>query len=281
MAQEVFIDSDGEQVVRDLYDSFGRKVYLPSLDPNAAELKTVLDSDGRPIYVPSSDPAAEQALRPVYDKKGRLKYIPDSNQYRQANNSFYSYLEAQIQSSAAKILAQPTLLVGEGQTSAVKTGLEVVVNIEIEDDKITYEKETAGLTLTVGVDKIDDNGFVTMSIVPKLGFPVPAGSRNGIPFFNIDSRELVANGIRLRDRQTLIVSGVISEQQSEKVKKWPLLGDLPLIGSLFRASESERSKEELVVVVTPQVIDDEEGGVFGYGYQPVTSEVKQVLNSYP
>ena len=173
------------------------------------------------------------------------------------------------------------MLVGEGQTSAVKTGLEVVVNIEIEDNTITYEKETAGLTLTVGVDKIDDNGFVTMSIVPKLGFPVPAGSQNGIPFFNIDSRELVANGIRLRDRQTLIVSGVISEQQSEKVKKWPLLGDLPVIGSLFRASESERSKEELVVVVTPQVIDDEEGGVFGYGYQPGTSEVKQVLDSIP
>ena len=120
-----------------------------------------------------------------------------------------------------------------------------------------------------------------MNIVPKLGFPVPAGSQNGIPFFNIDSRELVANGIRLRDRQTLIVSGVISEQQSEKVKKWPLLGDLPVIGSLFRASESERTKEELVVVVTPQVIDDEEGGVFGYGYQPGTSEVKQVLDSIP
>ena len=276
VAQErVYNPVTGEETFQDLLIG-GEQVFL-----GPDETSPLIDRKGRPVYVQSSDPAAEQVLRPIYDKNGRLKYVPDSNQYRQANNSFYSYLEAQIQSESAKVLAQPTLLVGEGQTSAVKTGLEVVVNVEVEDGKVTYEKETAGLTLTVGVDKIDDNGFVTMSIVPKLGFPVPAGTQDGIPFFNIDSRELVANGIRLRDRQTLIVSGVISERQTEKVKKWPLLGDLPLIGSLFRASQSERSKEELVVVVTPQVIDDEEGGTFGYGYQPGTSEVKQVLNSYP
>jgi len=120
-----------------------------------------------------------------------------------------------------------------------------------------------------------------MNIVPRLAFPVPAGSRDGIPFFNIDERELLAKGIRLRDRQTLIVSGVISERHSEEVKKWPILGDLPVIGSLFRASQSARDKEELVVVVTPQVLDDQEGGVFGYGYQPGTSDVRKALSSYP
>ena len=253
--QEEVIDSSGNVVLIDKLDSFGR-----------------------PMYGPSLDPTAEQVLRPVYDKDGRLNYIPDSSQYRQPDNSFYAYLEAQIQSRSAKILAQPTLLVKEGQTSAVRTGLEVVVNIEDDENGRKYERETAGLTLTVGVDRIDDNGFVTMTIVPKLGFPILAGEQGGIPFYNIDSRELVANGIRLRDRQTLIVSGVISEQQSEEVKKWPILGDLPIIGSLFRASQSTRSKEELVVVVTPQVLDDEQGGVYGYGYAPGTSGVQQVLN---
>ena len=238
------------------------------------------DNDGQPVLIPSSDPreVGTRVLR--YDEKGRPVYVKNSDNYKQPDNSFYSYIEAQIQSKSAKVLAEPTLLVGEGQTSAVKTGLEVVVNVEIDDGVVTYEKETAGLTLTVGVEKIDDNGFVTMNIVPKLGFPVPAGVQNGIPFYNIDSRELVAGGIRLRDRQTLIVSGVISEQHSEEIKKWPILGDLPVIGSLFRASQSARDKEELVVVVTPQVLDDEEGGVFGYGYKPGTSGVRQVLNSY-
>ena len=275
VAQERFINSEGELETRDLLDSSGRKVYLPSNNPNATQLRTVYDSNGRPIYVPSNDPNADQTLKPVYDKNGRPKYVADSNLYRQSNNSFYAYLEAQIQSRSAKILAQPTLLVKEGQTSAVKTGLEVVVNIDADG---SYEKETAGLTLTVGVDRIDDNGFVTMNIFPKLGFPILAGEQGGIPFYNIDTRELKADGIRLRDGQTLIVSGVISEQQSEEIKKWPILGDLPIIGSLFRASQSTRNKEELVVVVTPQVLDDRQGGVYGYGYAPGTSGVRQMLN---
>ncbi len=268
-----------QQSLKPVYDNNGQPVYIPSTDPNASpDLRPVYDSNGRPVYVPDTNPGSGQTLMPVYDKKGRVKYVPSSDQYRQPNNSFYAYLEAQIQSRSAKILAQPTLLVKEGQTSAVRTGLEVVVNIEDDENGRKYERETAGLTLTVGVDRIDDNGFVTMTIVPKLGFPILAGEQGGIPFYNIDSRELVANGIRLRDKQTLIVSGVISEQQSEEVKKWPILGDLPVIGSLFRASQSTRSKEELVVVVTPQVLDDEQGGVYGYGYAPGTSDVQQVLN---
>jgi len=274
---------DSEPTVVTKLDSMGRPIYVPSSDPAASQvLKPVYDSNGQPVYVPSSDPTASQQLRPVYDSKGRPKYVPSSNQYRQPDNSFYAYLEARILSRSAKILAQPTLLVGEGQTSAVKTGLEVVTNVKIEDGDVqSFERETAGLTLTVGVDKIDDNGFVTLNLVPRLGFPIPAGQREGIPFYNIDSRELVANGIRLRDGQTLVVSGVISDQQSEEVSKWPILGDLPLIGSLFRASQSTRTKEELVIVVTPHVLDDEQGGVFGYGYQPETSDVRKVLRSYP
>ena len=74
-----------------------------------------------------------------------------------------------------------------------------------------------------------------------------------------------------------IISGVISESQKETISKWPLLGDLPLLGSLFRKTESVREKEELVIVVTPQILDDFQGGMFGYGYRPVTKEAKQVF----
>jgi len=269
-----------QEIVREFVDDRGQDALI-SLDPDQPVY--AYDAQGRPIYLPDTDPSSTQELQPVYDKKGRLKYVKPSSRYRQANNSFYSYLEAQIQSKSAKVLAEPTLLVGEGQTSAIKTGLEVVTNVtpSANGNTYSYKKDTAGLTLTVGVDRIDDNGFITMNIVPKLAFPVPAGSRDGIPFFNIDVRELLAKGIRLRDRQTLIVSGVISESHSEEIKKWPILGDLPVIGSLFRASQSARDKEELVVVVTPQVLDDQEGGVFGYGYQPGTSDVRKALSSYP
>ena len=288
VAQEQFINSEGELETRDLLDSSGRKVFLPSNDPNATQLRTVYDSNGQPIYVPSNDPSAGQTLSPVYDKNGRPKYVTDSNQYRQPNNSFYAYLEAQISSRNTKTLAQPTLLVQEGQKATVETGQDYVVNVVQNENgdtgttSYTYEKETAGLTLELDVDKIDDNGFITMKVNPSVSIPVaaaqaPGSDTGGVQIFNFNKRDLQSGSIRLRDGQTLILTGVVSETQVEEVLKWPILGDLPLLGSLFRNTQSTRSKDELVILVTPRVLDDEQGGVFGYGYRPATQPATQLM----
>ena len=59
----------------------------------------------------------------------------------------------------------------------------------------------------------------------------------------------------------------------------PALGDLPLLGSLFRSRGSTRIKDELVILVTPRVLDDDQGGVFGYGYRPATKSATQLMQS--
>ena len=279
----------GEPILVPKLDSMGRPIYVPSSDPAEPQsLKPVYDSNGQPVYVPSTDPAAAQTLRPVYDDKGRVKYVPSSNTYRQPDNSFYAYIEAQIEARNAKTLAQPTLLVQEGQKATVETGQDYVVNVERDENgdtgttTYTYEKETAGLALELNVDKVDDNGFITMNVNPSISIPVPAtqapGSETGgVQIFNLNKRDLKSGSIRLRDGQTLIVTGVVNEQQIEEVRKWPILGDLPLLGSLFRSSQSTRSKDELVILVTPRVLEDDQGGVFGYGYRPATQQANQLM----
>lgn len=281
----------GDPILVPKLDSMGRPIYVPSSDPAASQtLKPVYDSNGQPIYVPDTNPAAAQTLKPVYDNKGRVKYVPSSEQYRQPDNSFYAYIEAQIIARNAKTLAQPTLLVQEGEKATVETGTDVVVNVERDENgdtgttTYTYEKETAGLTLEVDVDKIDDNGFITMNVNPSVSVPVPAQQApgtetGGVQIFNLNKRDLQSGSIRLRDGQTLILTGVVSEQQIEEVKKWPILGDLPLIGSMFRSSESTRTKDELVILVTPRVLDDDQGGVFGYGYRPSTQQATQLMQN--
>jgi len=202
----------------------------------------------------------------------------DGSAYRQPNSSFYSYLEAQIQATSAKAIAQPTLLVQEGEESSVITGEKVITNVTESTSNtggstnFTYEKETAGLTMGVAVDKIDDNGFVTLTLNPSVSVPSPAGFQQGVQIFNINERTLNSGAIRLRDGQTLVLTGVINEQQREQVNKWPILGDLPLLGSLFRNTTSSRQKDELVILVTPRILDDNQGGAYGYGYRPGTSE---------
>ena len=202
----------------------------------------------------------------------------DGSAYRQPNSSFYSYLEAQIQATSAKAIAQPTLLVQEGQESTVITGEKVITNVTESTSNtggstnFTYEKETAGLTMGVSIDKIDDNGFVTLTLNPSVSVPSPAGFQQGVQIFNINERTLNSGAIRLRDGQTLVLTGVINEQQREQVNKWPILGDLPLLGSLFRSTTSDRQKDELVILVTSRILDDNQGGAYGYGYRPGTSE---------
>ena len=86
--------------------------------------------------------------------------------------------------------------------------------------------------------------------------------------------------IRVRDGQTLILTGVISDADVQAVTKWPILGDLPLIGQFFRSSQGGRSKRELVILVTPRIIDDTQGGTYGYGYRPTLPAARQVMSGY-
>jgi type IV pilus assembly protein PilQ len=70
---------------------------------------------------------------------------------------------------------------------------------------------------------------------------------------------------------------VISDFDRQEVSKWPILGDIPLIGQFFRATTSRKEKRELVIMVTPRIVNDEQGGVYGYGYQPTTPQVREFL----
>ena len=87
-------------------------------------LRPIYDSQGRQIFVPAADPRAAQTLKPVYDKNGQPIYVPgkDPSKFQHPDNSFFAYIEALIVSSSAKTLAQPTLLVQEGETAEVERG---------------------------------------------------------------------------------------------------------------------------------------------------------------
>ena len=204
--------------------------------------------------------------------------------YRYQKNQFYSFVKANIISSNNKLLADPTLIVQENESSSVGVGTTYTtsVNSSTTSNSVTsceQVKRPAGLQLAVSVNRIDDNGFVTLEVSPSI--KAPSGSSNltcgGTTFkvFDLTIRELKTG--RVRDGQTLILTGVIQDEVLEAVDKWPVLGDLPLIGQFFRKSNSNRKKKELVMVVTPSIINDAEGGTYGYGYQPSTKDARELI----
>ena len=246
-----------------MFDANGQPLYVPSTDPNSNDFVDVFDANGQPVYQRAQDP----------------------NQYRQPKDSFYAYLESLITSTSAKTLAQPTLLIQESQKAEVETGESVVTGVEeLERENgttsIVPTRENAGLKVEVDVSRIDDNGFVSMSINPEISVAIPTGdSSGGYSIFNIQARTMDSGQIRLRDGQSLVLTGVITDSDRAVAQKWPILGDLPLIGQLFRSTASSREKNELVIIVTPRILDDEQGGAYGYGYRPGTAASRKMMRS--
>lgn len=194
--------------------------------------------------------------------------------------AFLAQIRANINSGDAKILTDPTLVVQEGQVGAVELVEDVVTSVNTEIDTqsgtrtVTPEIEPAGLTLSVAINKIDDNGYISLVVNPKISAPGQsqlfesgAGASNIIT--PLVKRSVSSGLIRLRDSQTLILSGIIQEGERTTVSKVPILGDLPLIGSLFRSTISNTARSEVIVLLTPQIINDSEGyNGFGYNYNP-------------
>ncbi|MDC0260605.1 type II and III secretion system protein [Synechococcus sp. AH-551-N17] len=294
------------------FDGNGQTVYIPSTDPSASNVFLPrVDANGQPVYVNSSDPTAAQVLRPRLDANGRQVFVPDNSlspettfaprydengrpiyvsgkdprEYKQPQDSFLAYVEAMIESRNTKTLASPTLLVQEGNSASVRTGTSVITDVDetVSEGGVrsfSTKRANAGLSLNLNVAKIDDNGFITLSVNPEVSVPEVAGtSTDGVIFYNITSRFLDSGSIRLRDRQTLVLTGVIQDKDREVVRKWPILGDLPLIGQMFRATSSTRQKQELVILVTPSIVDDDQGGTYGYGYRPSTREARQLMGT--
>ncbi|MFM7580914.1 MAG: type II secretion system protein GspD, partial [Microcystaceae cyanobacterium] len=92
------------------------------------------------------------------------------------------------------------------------------------------------------------------------------GSSNELTLLN--RRELTSGLIRLRDGQTLILTGIITQQDRSTSSKVPILGDLPVIGALFRSQSDETQRSEVVVMLTPQIMSDSTEAQFGYNYNP-------------
>ncbi|CAD5927123.1 Type II secretion system protein D [Planktothrix tepida] len=197
--------------------------------------------------------------------------------YFQYPKKFLSTLTAQIISGNAKILTDPTLVVQEGESAAVALVEEVVksatttttATVSGTISSQNFQFQDVGLTLAIDVERIDDNGFVTLRVRPTVSAPGDRVNSADQSFaLQILRRTVDSGNIRLRDGQTLIVSGIIQEQERSNVSKIPLLGDLPIVGSLFRRTTKNNQRAEVIVLVTPQILDDSDRNPYGYEYNP-------------
>ncbi len=187
----------------------------------------------------------------------------------QVPSKFLSTLQAQIISGNGKILTDPTLVVQEGQKSSVNLTQDVFGGFKINSvagtGATTSTREPiikqAGLSLEILVNRIDDNGYVSVGVTPTVSSIGSTVTTQDGDIALLQSRTMNSGEIRLRDGQTLILSGIIQESDRTSVSKVPILGDIPILGALFRSTNKSSQRQEVVVLLTPQILNDNRGQV--------------------
>ncbi|MEM8719330.1 MAG: secretin N-terminal domain-containing protein [Cyanobacteria bacterium P01_G01_bin.39] len=254
--------------------------------PGVNEFTDSLTPFARPNFGTTNNPFQPGLSDVDIDDEGAVEFeysLPSLFQFPQ---KFLAQLEAQIVSGSAKILTDPTLMVQEGQQATVKLAQNIIESVKTEIDSesgfrtITPVIAEAGVVLTVNVERIDDNGFVSMSVSPSVtsvgatqSFDSGGGAVNILNL--LSKRELNSGLVRLRDGQTLILSGIIQDSERNDITKVPILGDIPLLGSLFRSSDKTTERAEVIVLLTPEIVEENAGLASNFSPSKESREVLQ------
>ncbi len=204
--------------------------------------------------------------------------------YFQYPSRFLAFLNTQITNSNAKVLTDPTLVIQEGEKAIINLTQEVFAGFTTTYTQIgttvqpiqTPIIKNAGVVLEVQVSRIDDNGFITLAVNPTVSSIGGSQATTQGTITLLQVRQAQSGQIRLRDGQTLIISGIIQQSDTTTVTKVPVLGDIPLLGALFRTTSRGNQRNEVIVLLTPNVLDDSSRASFGYNYSP-GSDARQML----
>lgn len=162
-------------------------------------------------------------------------------------------LSALEQENQIEIIASPHLFTSHQQTATIKQGSEIPYEVSSGSNGATtieFKEAVLGMEVT---PSILANGRIHLKL--RISQNVPGRNINSgeTEVLTIDKQEIETQ-VTLRDGETLALGGIFQQQRAQAQNKVPLLGDLPLLGRLFRQEIEEHKKRELVIFITPRLV---------------------------
>lgn len=183
-----------------------------------------------------------------------------------------------VENKKGRVLANPRVLLTSGQASTIDLTSDYVSKVtsqyldngsssgsaQVQRD---YEvKDDNGIKVSI-TPFISPDGYVTLDIKPEyktIASQLYTKGETGeeeLAVTLLQRRDLDLKGVRIKDGETLVIGGMIQETETKTVNKIPFLGELPVVGMFFRSTNTAKTKEEMVIMLTPQIAVDTEDAV--------------------
>ncbi|TDX28405.1 pilus assembly protein CpaC [Modicisalibacter xianhensis] len=267
-AQQVMLDVKVAEVSRSLVKRLdsqfnvlnvaGSSLRLGAVKGGATFPDAEFEGGGRlPIF------GGNSPIGPVVDEFApATAVIEDSGIFASYQRSDYilnMVLDAANREGVAKILAEPNLTTLTGQEAEFLAGGEFPIPVPSGDDGVTIDYKDFGVGLSF-LPVVLDSGVISLSVDVSVS---DLSSQNALSLatsgassqFFVPSliKRSASSTLELSSGQTIAIAGMLNESLRENVSKFPGLGDLPVLGALFRSQEFVKEQTELVIFVTPRL----------------------------
>ena len=168
-------------------------------------------------------------------------------------SSFQATLNALFTSGKAKILATPRIITIPGKEASIFIGDHIPVLTEkTEDGDTTTSTEyvDAGIKLAY-TPIVSNDGYITAVVHTEVSTPTLISELRN---YKITSRTADTN-VRMRNGETLIIGGLINEEEQETLRKIPFISNLPILGELFKDRSKTKNKTEVMMILTPHITE--------------------------
>ncbi len=153
----------------------------------------------------------------------------------------------------ARVLAQPKLVTRSGSRAEFLAGGEIPIPVTNQDGSITVTFKQVGVILNMQ-PVADPDGFIATALEIEVSAVDESVSVLGIPGFTTRSTKMEMNVL---SGQTMVVSGMLQSEDSKSITRLPGLGSIPVIGELFKSRDFQDQTTELMIFVTPHLMDPE------------------------
>ncbi|OLQ81653.1 general secretion pathway protein GspD [Photobacterium proteolyticum] len=187
-----------------------------------------------------------------------------------------SVISAKEDEKLGQILAEPNLSVISGETASFLVGGEIPIAVR-DGDSVSISYKEYGIKLSI-VAKVTDSENIRLSLMPEVS-SIDSTVSYSDSFVTVPSLKTrkAHTTVQLTDGQSFVLAGLLTSEERELLSRVPVLGDIPVLGSLFRHTESDYLQTELIIVATVNLVEPVSAKQVKLPYMERTSVFERLL----